>query len=203
MHCGWGAGDSSCFWLVVSISCLSKPVYSVTAKLLIISTVNSYVAIVRKLMQVTVFNFSLPQYKKLSYLDSQLVNQKPWLLFWYPAIFSHWPGMVTWPNLGAVNTKSYLLARFGSISDSFGLAYRAHRFLTRCLPSKVSRSVVLYHFMFIFYYYRFVNALVYYGVFLSVPSIGGNMYLNFFLASIVELPAIPGGIWIFNRYSIT
>jgi len=46
----------------------------------------------------------------------------------------------------------------------------------------------------------FVNALVYYGVFLSVPSIGGNMYLNFFLASIVELPAIPGGIWIFNRF---
>ena len=47
--------------------------------------------------------------------------------------------------------------------------------------------------------YRFVNALVYYGVFLSAPSIGGNMYLNFFLASIVELPAIPGGIWIYNR----
>lgn len=46
----------------------------------------------------------------------------------------------------------------------------------------------------------FVNALVYYGVFLSAPSIGGNMYLNFFLASIVELPAIPGGIWIYNRF---
>jgi len=46
----------------------------------------------------------------------------------------------------------------------------------------------------------FVNALVYYGVFLSAPSIGGNMYLNFFLASIIELPAIPGGIWIYNRF---
>ncbi|KAJ7383537.1 hypothetical protein OS493_027200 [Desmophyllum pertusum] len=46
----------------------------------------------------------------------------------------------------------------------------------------------------------FVNAMVYYGVFLSAPSIGGNMYLNFFLASVVELPAIPGGIWIYNRF---
>ncbi|KAJ7372894.1 hypothetical protein OS493_016823 [Desmophyllum pertusum] len=46
----------------------------------------------------------------------------------------------------------------------------------------------------------FVNSMVYYGVFLSAPSIGGNMYLNFFLASVVELPAIPGGVWIYNRF---
>ncbi|XP_015765264.1 PREDICTED: solute carrier family 22 member 15-like isoform X1 [Acropora digitifera] len=46
----------------------------------------------------------------------------------------------------------------------------------------------------------FVNALVYYGVFLSAPSIGGDLYLNFFLASLVELPAIPIGIWIYNRF---
>ena len=47
---------------------------------------------------------------------------------------------------------------------------------------------------------RFVNALVYYGVFLSAPSVGGNLYLNFFLASLVELPAIPIGVWIYNRW---
>lgn len=46
----------------------------------------------------------------------------------------------------------------------------------------------------------FVNSMVYYGVFLSAPSIGGNMYLNFFLASLVELPAIPAGVWIYNRF---
>lgn len=46
----------------------------------------------------------------------------------------------------------------------------------------------------------FVNALVYYGVFLSAPAIGGNIYLNFFLASLVELPAIPAGVWIYNRF---
>lgn len=44
--------------------------------------------------------------------------------------------------------------------------------------------------------------MVYYGVFLSAPSIGGNMYLNFFLASLVELPAIPAGVWIYNRLVI-
>lgn len=44
--------------------------------------------------------------------------------------------------------------------------------------------------------------MVYYGVFLSAPTIGGNMYLNFFLASIIELPAIPGGVWIYNRLDL-
>ncbi|RMX49476.1 hypothetical protein pdam_00017630 [Pocillopora damicornis] len=46
----------------------------------------------------------------------------------------------------------------------------------------------------------FVNALVYYGVFLSAPNIGGNFYLNFFLTSLIELPAIPAGVWAFNRF---
>lgn len=50
------------------------------------------------------------------------------------------------------------------------------------------------------WYCWFVNALVYYGVFLSAPTIGGNFYLNFFLTSLVELPAIPVGIWFFNRF---
>lgn len=44
-----------------------------------------------------------------------------------------------------------------------------------------------------------MNALVYYGVILSAPSIGGNFYLNFFLTSVIELPAIPVGVWVFNR----
>jgi len=50
------------------------------------------------------------------------------------------------------------------------------------------------------WYCWFVNALVYYGVILSAPSIGGNFYLNFFLTSLVELPAIPAGVWVFNRF---
>lgn len=50
------------------------------------------------------------------------------------------------------------------------------------------------------WYCWFVNALVYYGVFLSAPSIGGNFFLNFFLTSLIELPAIPLGVWLFNRF---
>ncbi|XP_073237426.1 uncharacterized protein [Porites lutea] len=35
----------------------------------------------------------------------------------------------------------------------------------------------------------FVNSMVYYGVSLSAPVLGGNMYLNFFLISALEVPA--------------
>ena len=48
-----------------------------------------------------------------------------------------------------------------------------------------------------------MNALVYYGVFLSAPAIGGSFYLNFFLTSLIELPAIPVGVWVFNRLVIS
>ena len=51
-----------------------------------------------------------------------------------------------------------------------------------------------------FFVHRFVVAMMYYGVFLSAPTVGGDMYLNFFLSSLVELPAIYLGIKAFNRY---
>ena len=41
--------------------------------------------------------------------------------------------------------------------------------------------------------------MVYYGVYLSTPIIGGSTHLNFFLTSVIELPAIPAGIWIYNK----
>ncbi|KAL9978320.1 hypothetical protein ACROYT_G015820 [Oculina patagonica] len=52
----------------------------------------------------------------------------------------------------------------------------------------------------IMWYCWFVNGMVYYGVYFSIPNIGGNMYLNFFLASVIEIPAIPAGIWIYDRF---
>ena len=61
-------------------------------------------------------------------------------------------------------------------------------------------AVIISTYLISFVIYRFVNALVYYGVILSAPSIGGNFYLNFFLTSLVELPAIPAGVWVFNRF---
>ena len=41
--------------------------------------------------------------------------------------------------------------------------------------------------------------MVYYGVFFSTPTLGGNMYLNFFLSSIVEIPANYLGIWALGK----
>ena len=51
-------------------------------------------------------------------------------------------------------------------------------------------------------FYRFVNALVFFGMSLNVGNLAGDMYLNFFILSLVE---IPGAllIWFFMaRYCI-
>ena len=37
--------------------------------------------------------------------------------------------------------------------------------------------------------FRFVNALVYFGLSLNVKNLAGNMYLNFFILIIIELPS--------------
>ena len=47
--------------------------------------------------------------------------------------------------------------------------------------------------------HRFVNNLVYYGVAFASPSLGGNMYFNFFLTSVVEAPANWASIYCIGR----
>ena len=46
---------------------------------------------------------------------------------------------------------------------------------------------------------RFVNGMVYYGLFLSSGEFGGSIYLNFALTSLVEIPGnilvIHNGNW--------
>ena len=42
--------------------------------------------------------------------------------------------------------------------------------------------------------------MVYYAVFLATPYVGGNMYLNFFLTSAIEIALLPIDIWIYNRF---
>ena len=37
--------------------------------------------------------------------------------------------------------------------------------------------------------FRFVNALVYFGLSLNVKNLAGDMYLNFFILIIIELPS--------------
>ncbi|XP_028401282.1 solute carrier family 22 member 16-like [Dendronephthya gigantea] len=46
----------------------------------------------------------------------------------------------------------------------------------------------------------FANALVYYGVFYGSVDLGGNRYLNFFLVSVVEIPANFFVIWALGRF---
>jgi hypothetical protein len=41
----------------------------------------------------------------------------------------------------------------------------------------------------LFKFFRFANALVYYGVSYGSVDLGGNKYVNFALSSIVELPS--------------
>lgn len=46
---------------------------------------------------------------------------------------------------------------------------------------------------------RFVNAQVYFGVSLGSVLLGGNIYLNFFLTSLVEIPGNAFAIWAMDR----
>ncbi|KXJ29686.1 organic cation transporter protein [Exaiptasia diaphana] len=45
-----------------------------------------------------------------------------------------------------------------------------------------------------------VNSMVYYGVSLSSPSLGGNMYFNFFLTSIIEIPSNGAAIYVMKKF---
>lgn len=47
---------------------------------------------------------------------------------------------------------------------------------------------------------RFVNAQVYFGVSLGSVLLGGNIYLNFFLTSLVEIPGNAFAIYAMNRW---
>ena len=49
------------------------------------------------------------------------------------------------------------------------------------------------------FFFRFVNAQVYFGVSLGSVLLGGNMYLNFFLTSLVEIPGNAFAIYAMNR----
>ena len=46
---------------------------------------------------------------------------------------------------------------------------------------------------------RMVNAAVYYGVSFSSVTLGGNMYLNFFIGAVVEIPANIIALSLLNR----
>ncbi|XP_022803502.1 solute carrier family 22 member 15-like [Stylophora pistillata] len=62
------------------------------------------------------------------------------------------------------------------------------------------RTKKMVHRTLVSWYAWFVNGMVYYGVSFSTPTLGGNIYLNFFLASVIEFPANFVAIWIMGRF---
>ncbi|XP_053207814.1 organic cation transporter protein-like [Panonychus citri] len=51
------------------------------------------------------------------------------------------------------------------------------------------RSKVLQRFSLVLYFSYFVNAFVYYGLSLNIGDLNGNLFINFFLAGLVEFPS--------------
>lgn len=62
------------------------------------------------------------------------------------------------------------------------------------------KSRSLTHKTLVSWYCWCVNGMVYYGVSFSSPTVGGNMYLNFFITSTVSLIAYPALAWACNRF---
>lgn len=50
------------------------------------------------------------------------------------------------------------------------------------------------------WYIWFVCGMVYYGVYLSTPNVGGNLYMNFFLTSFIEVFCLPIIVWSSDRF---
>ncbi|XP_078667334.1 organic cation transporter protein-like [Branchiostoma floridae x Branchiostoma belcheri] len=47
---------------------------------------------------------------------------------------------------------------------------------------------------------RAVNSLVYYGISLNTSALSGNVYLNFAMSGLVEIPAYLGSIYLLNKF---
>ena len=53
-------------------------------------------------------------------------------------------------------------------------------------------------YLILFFSFRFVNTLVYYGLSLNTKHLGGDIYKNFFLSSLMELPAYLTSVCLIN-----
>lgn len=53
-------------------------------------------------------------------------------------------------------------------------------------------------YLILFFSSRFVNTLVYYGLSLNTKHLGGDIYKNFFLSSLMELPAYLTSVCLIN-----
>jgi len=74
-----------------------------------------------------------------------------------------------------------------------------HGFTNTRLQS--TRFMTLYNlliYLILFFSFRFVNTLVYYGLSLNTKHLGGDIYKNFFLSSLMELPAYLTSVCLIN-----
>ena len=46
---------------------------------------------------------------------------------------------------------------------------------------------------------RALNTMVYYGLTLNTPNLYGDLYINFFIGQIVEIPSVIVTMWVIYR----
>lgn len=89
----------------------------------------------------------------------------------------------------------------GDLKPSFCIGYSFHVVVVTKADSYTNNHKLFCALMSVMYF-RFVCGMVYYGVYLSTPNVGGNLYLNFFLTSFIEVFCLPIIIWSSDRYWI-
>jgi len=50
---------------------------------------------------------------------------------------------------------------------------------------------------------RALNTMVYYGLSLNTPNLYGDMYINFFVGQVVEIPSVIATMWVIYRYIVS
>ena len=46
---------------------------------------------------------------------------------------------------------------------------------------------------------RALNTMVYYGLSLNTPNLYGDMYMNFFIGQVVEIPSVIATMWVIYK----
>lgn len=112
--------------------------------------------------------------------------------------------------------KRNLLKKQFSVGGSFICSFFYHliHFLTNSFyllkiiivglqthKTAINSFMTLYNlliYLILFFSFRFVNTLVYYGLSLNTKHLGGDIYKNFFLSSLMELPAYLTSVCLIN-----
>ena len=89
--------------------------------------------------------------------------------------------------------------------QKFLLLHVSHMLRSSCQTSNILLNILTFYIIFssIIYlnlsFVRFSSAAVYYGVSLGVSDLSGEMYRDFILAMLIEIPALILSIFLMNR----